>query len=123
MMAFTVAIGNTDAHLRNHSFLHGAGKISLAPIYDAAPTANFVSGRQLALWVDDQALLGIITRKQLVREIVSWGLTAEVAENVVDATLTGLITAYPLAAEVVPQVPGAIADSCRLRTENLLRQR
>jgi HipA-like C-terminal domain len=29
--------GNTDAHLRNHAFLHQAGALALSPVYAAAP--------------------------------------------------------------------------------------
>jgi serine/threonine-protein kinase HipA len=123
MMTFTVAIGNTDAHLRNHSFLHKSNTISLAPVYDAAPTAEFASGRQLALWVDGQALLAVVTRAHLIREAVSWGLRGEVAENVVDTTLAGLIDAYPRAAQAVPGVASTIVEKCWVRTEILLRQR
>jgi serine/threonine-protein kinase HipA len=122
MLTFTVAIGNTDAHLRNHAFLHGAGKLALAPIYDAAPTAAFAGTRQLALWVDDQPLLAVVTRGHVVRELVHWGLDHDEAAGVVGDTLARLAHAYGEAANAVPQAATAVVDGCQRRTENLLQQ-
>jgi serine/threonine-protein kinase HipA len=123
MMTFTVAVGNTDAHLRNHSFLHADGMVTLAPIYDAAPTSEFASARQLALWVDDQALLGVIKRANLVAEMSGWGLDTAAAKEVVGTTLEALAESYTQAVEEIPEVPPAVVEQCRVRTENLLRQR
>src|SRR5260370_21353165 len=95
MITFTVAIGNTDAHLRNHAFVHGRNTVSLAPIYDAAPTAEFALTRQLALWVGGQPLLSVVTRDHLMRELASWGLDSDPACDVIDTTLTRLAAAYP----------------------------
>ena len=122
MLTFTVAIGNTDAHLRNHAFLHGAGKLALAPIYDAAPTVAFAGTRRLALWVDDQSLLAVLTRGHLVRELVHWGLDHDEAAEVVGNTLVRLAHAYDEAANTVPEAATAVVDACKRRTENLLQQ-
>lgn len=124
MMTFTVAVGNTDAHLRNHSFLHGeTAMVSLAPIYDAAPTAHFGNARQLALWVDDQPLLAVITRTHLIAEMTRWGMGSDIAEDVVDATLASLADAYPDAARQIPEAPASVVEQCQVRTANLLRAR
>jgi len=120
MMTFTVAIGNTDAHLRNHAFLHGENTVSLAPVYDAAPTAGFAGTRQLALWVSGQPLLSVVTRDHLIREMASWGLDSDAACDVIDTTLTRLAAAYPEAAETIPGVPPAMVEACQTRTRNLL---
>ena len=123
MMTFTVAIGNTDAHLRNHALLHGTGTVSLAPISDAAPTARIAGTRQLALWVDEQPLLAAITYRHLIREMVCWGLTEDSAGEVADTTLAALAGSYAEAAQAVPEVsPGIVAD-CEMRTRSLLRHR
>ena len=121
MMAFTIAIGNTDAHLRNHAFLHSGAALSLAPVYDAAPTVEFASTRQLALWVDGQALLAAVTRGHLLREMTAWGLPADEGEAVLDSTLTSLLRAYPQAALETPGVRATTIDACTARTERLLR--
>lgn len=122
MLTFTVAIGNTDAHLRNHAFLHRRNDLSLAPIYDAAPTAEFAGTRELALWVDGQSLLAVVTRGHIVREVTSWGLSTDTAERVVESTLTRLAEVYDEAAEATPEVSRSVAQACQRRTEKLLRQ-
>jgi len=122
MLAFTVAIGNTDAHLRNHAFLHRAGKLALAPIYDAAPTVAFAGTRQLALWVDQQSLLAVVTRGHVVREMVNWGLDHDEAAQVADDTLARLAHAYDEAARAVPEAATPVVDACKRQTESLLRQ-
>lgn len=120
MMTFTIAVGNTDAHLRNHALLHGSGVVSLAPIYDAAPTSQFVSTREVALWVANQPLLIAITRKHLVDEMVGWGLKRIDAESVVESTLAALADALPCAAAQLPSVPATVVEYCLGRTQRLL---
>lgn len=123
MMTFTVAIGNTDAHLRNHAFLHEAGALTLAPIYDAAPTAEFAGTRQLALWVGGQQLLAVVGRDHLLREMTSWGLDPDDAAGVYEGTLAGLADSYDVAARLVPEVRPEIVATCKTRAKNLLRKR
>lgn len=121
MLTFTVAIGNTDAHLRNHAFLHRGNDVSLAPIYDAAPTAEFAGTRELALWVDGQSMLTVVTRGHIIREVASWGLNPDTAEQVVESTLTRLAGAYDDAAQAVPEVSRKVVEACQRRTEKLIR--
>jgi serine/threonine-protein kinase HipA len=121
MLAFTVALGNTDAHARNHSFLHLGGRITLAPLYDAAPTAEFVATRSVALWVAGQPLLSALTHRHLHEEAVSWGLTQERARIVVDAVLERLDAAFEAAATHTPQVDPALVERVRSRTARLCR--
>jgi len=122
LMTFTIAIGNTDAHLRNHAFLHAGDTIRLAPVFDAAPTAEFAGTRQLALWIDDQSLLSIVTRGHLLHEAIAWGLPEDAAGHVIETTLSSLADAYPEAAASVPRVPTAMVAACARRTTRLLRQ-
>jgi serine/threonine-protein kinase HipA len=122
MVTFTVAIGNTGAHLRNHSFIHGTGTLSLAPVYDAAPTVQFAGTRDLALWVGGQAMLAAVTRGHIIREVASWGTQTDEAADVV--TLTLQRTADPLskAAQATPEVPRPAVEACEAQVERLLRQ-
>ena len=122
MVTFTVAIGNTDAHLRNHSFIHGIGTLSLSPVYDAAPTAQFAGTRDLALWVGGQALLAVVTRGHIVRELVSWGMETDAAADVVDSTLQRTADALGKAAQATPEVSRSVVEACEARVERLLRQ-
>jgi serine/threonine-protein kinase HipA len=121
MLTFTVAIGNTDAHLRNHAFLHGAGTLALSPVYDAAPTAEFAGTRHLALWIGGQSLLAVVTRRHLLHELASWGMLPDDAADVIDSTLGSLADAYDEAAGLIPEVSPAIVAACRARTERLRR--
>ena len=122
MVTFTVAIGNTDAHLRNHSFMHGTGTLSLAPVYDAAPTVQFAGTRDLALWVGGQAMLAVVTRGHIAREVASWGMETDEAAEVVDLTLQRTADALSEAAQATPEVPRSVVEACEARVERLLRQ-
>jgi serine/threonine-protein kinase HipA len=122
MVTFTVAIGNTDAHLRNHSFMHGPGTLSLAPVYDAAPTAQFAGTRDLALWVGGQAMLAVVTRGHIARELASWGMETDEAAEVVNLTLQRTADAVSRAAQATPEVPRSVVGACEARVERLLRQ-
>jgi serine/threonine-protein kinase HipA len=122
MVTFTVAIGNTDAHLRNHSFMHGTGTLSLAPVYDAAPTAQFASTRDLALWVGGQSMLAVVTRSHIVAELASWGMETDEAAEVVGSTLQCTADALGKAAQAIPEVPRSVVEACEARLERLLGQ-
>lgn len=102
-VTFTVAIGNTDAHLRNHSFLHGTGTLSLAPIYDAAPAAQFAGTRDLALWVGGQAMLAVVTRDHIIRELASWGMESHEAAEVVDPDCGAAFAAHGVRSRSPPR--------------------
>jgi len=123
MVTFTVAVGNTDAHLRNHSFLHDTGTLKLAPVYDAAPTAQFAGTRDLALWVGGQAMLAIVTRDHIIRELASWRMDHDEAAEVVDSALTRIAAAISKAAQATPEVSRSVVEACEGRVERLLRQR
>jgi serine/threonine-protein kinase HipA len=123
MVAFTVAIGNTDAHMRNHSFLHGSSTLKLAPVYDAAPTAQFAGTRDLALWVGGQAMLAAVTRDHIIRELASWGMDSDEAVEVVNSTLARTAAALSEAARATPEVPRSVVEACESRVEQLLRKR
>lgn len=122
MVTFTAAIGNTDAHLRNHAFLHGPGTLALSPVYDAAPTAEFAGTRHLALWIGGQSLLAVITRRHLQQELARWGMAPGEAAGVIGSTLDNLASAYDQAARLTPEVSPAIVTACQARTERLRRQ-
>jgi len=123
MVTFTVAIGNTDAHLRNHSFLHGTGTLSLAPVYDAAPTAQFAGTRDLALWVGGQAMLAAVGRDHIVRELASWGLDGDEAADLVDSTFARIAAVIGEAARATPEVPPSVVEACTAQVERLLGRR
>jgi len=109
-MTVSLAVGNLDAHARNHSFLIHDGVVEFAPMYDVAPTVLFARSRQLGLWVDGQALLSFVTRRHLVAEMHGWGMSGSAARDVVERTLSGLETALPAAASKIAAVPAGMVD-------------
>jgi len=115
----TVALGNGDAHARNHGFLIENGVVRLAPAYDVAPTVEFVRSRQLGLWIDGQAMLVAITRRHLLREMTAWGMLLGDARDVLEATLEALEVALPLAAAGLPVVDDALVERCLDRVRRL----
>ncbi len=92
-MVLTVAVGNTDGHARNHSFLIEGGVLSFAPIYDVAPTMAFVPARTLALTIAGENQMVKITRLRLAVEMQSWGLTGVEADAIIDDTIEGIAAA------------------------------
>lgn len=92
-MVLTVAMGNTDGHARNHSFLIEDGALSFAPIYDVAPTMAFVSARTTALSIAGENQIKKMTRLRLAVEMQSWGLTKIEASDVVNETYERIVDA------------------------------
>jgi serine/threonine-protein kinase HipA len=48
-IAFSIAINNTDDHLRNHGFLRGRGGWTLSPLFDVNPTPDPGAGRVMGI--------------------------------------------------------------------------
>jgi serine/threonine protein kinase HipA of HipAB toxin-antitoxin module len=96
-MAFTVAIGNADAHAKNLAFLHPTpARLELAPLYDTVPTALFEAlPRRCAMTVNAVfADLHDVTFTDLVAETVGrrrWRLDDDVATAVAQETLDALL--------------------------------
>lgn len=95
MTTFHVAIGNADAHGKNHSILHHSdGRIELAPVYDAWSTIQYSRlSRTMSLSVDRTFQLEAITVARLVNEAATWGVMASVAETTIRTTLAQLAEA------------------------------
>jgi serine/threonine-protein kinase HipA len=85
--AFSVAVHNTDDHLRNHGFLRAQGGWTLAPIFDVNPNpdlhANRVTGIDGARGVDDEAL-GLESLAAECR--LSSSRRSQIATEILDAT-------------------------------------
>ena len=119
-MTFNVAIGNTDAHAKNFSFLHGeGGEIELAPLYDVAPLILNAEGtKYMAIKINGERFQPFITREDLVSESVGWGLEEGRVLSVVNDTLEQIRHAVEDAdaSDVDPQIPLLIAN----QSKNLL---
>lgn len=89
LITFNIVIGNGDAHSKNYSVLLGRrGEVSLAPLYDSAPTyylaprfsgtGHLINGRSNLDWVDAD---------DLVAEARTWGIAQKRARTTVDSVL------------------------------------
>ena len=119
--AFNVAVGNTDAHAKNFSFLHHEdGSVVLAPLYDVAPLAlAFDATTRLSMRINGVEHLPDVTRDDLVAEGVVWGVREAAARTAVDETLHAMIDAtrtIPAPESIEAHVPGYV----RGQAQNLL---
>lgn len=86
LAAFTVIVGNTDGHAKNHSFLRlpDDGRVELAPAYDISMHEHTnVSSGTLALKIAGESAIARITADDLVAEGQSWGMAPRRATRVV----------------------------------------
>ena len=86
-VAFSVAIHNTDDHLRNHGFLRGKAGWVLSPLFDVNPNPDTAEEREIGIGTAharDKELEG------LMASAATFGLSDEVAtktlQEVLDAT-------------------------------------
>ncbi|MCB2178047.1 MAG: HipA domain-containing protein [Actinomycetales bacterium] len=92
LTTFNLAIGNTDAHAKNISFLrHADGTVRLAPAYDVAMHMHSPAASGLfAMDVNGTDQITEITATDLVDEAASWGMPRRRAIQAVHATLDAL---------------------------------
>jgi serine/threonine-protein kinase HipA len=120
-VAFTVAIGNADAHGKNLALLHDApGQVRLAPLYDTVPTllwpklrdtaAMTVAGRSA---LANPSSLGVET---IVAEARAWPLEAATVRRAVREMLEQL-----LAVAGTFDLPDRLADFVAARAHAMLR--
>jgi serine/threonine-protein kinase HipA len=96
LVTFTVVVGNTDAHAKNHAFVrHPDGaRASLAPAYDVSMHLHSpASSGRFALDVDGRDEARAIGVPELVAEGRAWGLPARRAARVVADTLERTVAA------------------------------
>lgn len=122
--AFTVAVGNTDAHAKNFSLLHDErGRVTLAPIYDAAPLAlAYDATDALALRINGVTRLPDVTADDLVAEAMSWGVPSGEARTAIDETLAAIVEATR-EVHAHPAIEAHVPGYIRGQAENLLAGR
>ncbi len=103
-VAFTVVIGDADAHGKNVSLLHlDPAHITLAPLYDTVPTALWPRLRPTAaMRVGGRDQLPAITSADLLTEARRWGLTHRRAHQ----ALSDVLERLTVAAADLPTRPG-----------------
>lgn len=115
-----MALGNADAHAKNHSVIHQAGTATLSPLYDVSPTMAFVPEQHAAsLRIDGKVRMDGITRGHLVREAVAWGVPQPVATRTIDETLDRLRAGMDDADARYPDLPARIRDHVRRSFERV----
>lgn len=131
-VAFNWLIGGTDAHAKNYSILHAAGRqVRLAPLYDlisVVPYPELTHGRnRLAMAVDGETLIHAITWRHWKRLAASLALDGEqlvkhikqVGERIPDA-LAETIAAAELDKKeifVLRRIADIIIDHVTIRLE------
>jgi len=117
----SVAIGDLDAHAKNHGLLHPInGSVRLAPAYDVVPQAHQSIDGEVALAIAKQYRFASLTREMLVAKIGGWGLRG--AEGLVARTLDEI---HALVLEETPAdgAHDALQDDLLRFTKNLVEGR
>lgn len=127
-VTFNVLVGNADAHAKNFSILHPVddAEVELAPVYDVIATTSLRPVDQTGRPIPNDPTMGqlingisdirAVTRRDLVSEGLSWGLTrrraTDAIDDVVERALSGHETPEWLAT-VVADTASALAGSAR----------
>ena len=125
LTTFNLAIGNTDAHAKNISFIrYPDGDVSLAPAYDIAMHLHHTSAnRTFAMNVNDKSEIGSITVDDLLAEAGKWPMPRRRALLTVAGTLHNLWAELStLDHSRYPGVPEAAFHVVEERTRGLIGQ-
>lgn len=112
-LAFNALVGNTDAHLKNISFLVRPEGVQLAPFYDLLSTAvydtqsfdqdKWPAGTSLAWPIGPSARMASLTRDTLVAAGVTMGIKPASAGQMLDRFRRSLVTAADVLYQEVEQ--------------------
>ena len=103
--AFSMAVGNADAHAKNFSVLHepDSSIISLAPLYDVLSTVALeladnagrplLADTHLGQRVGGKTDIWNVVAADIVQEAVSWGICRQTAATVASHTIDQVISA------------------------------
>jgi serine/threonine-protein kinase HipA len=104
-VTFNVVIGNGDAHSKNYSLMiDRVGRVSLAPIYDSAPTAYLdPKYKGTGHVINGKTSIDTITVEDLTNEAASWGMSARRATSIIKSCMESVHDII----ETMPPPPGA----------------
>jgi serine/threonine-protein kinase HipA len=125
LTTFNLAIGNTDAHAKNISFIRNSdGDVSLAPAYDIAMHLHHTSAnRTFAMNVNGKSAIDSITVADLIAEAGHWPMPRRRALLAVSETLHNLSAELAiLDRSRYPGVPEAAFNVVEERTRALIGQ-
>jgi len=99
-VAFTVLIGNADAHGKNLSLLHPDPEdVSLAPLYDTVPTILWSRLRtEAAMAIGGQPMLPDVGLADIAREAIRWPHPAQRVERIAVETVEAVLAAVEVGA-------------------------
>jgi serine/threonine-protein kinase HipA len=115
-----VLIGNGDAHGKNFSLLYDSRGMRLAPLYDLASTLYYIEEERLAMYIDNVRRIQLVTPERLVKEAVSWGLSRQLAIEIVADVLERAPPAITAAAEETDNLPRQLLRLVRSQSERLI---
>jgi len=105
-MTVNLALGNTDAHAKNVSFLHHPERLmTVAPLYDIAPTRAFIDQQHVGMPINGRFRMDDIGLEELVAEAKGWRLDSLTARSVVVETIDALLGSIDDADDRFSQVP------------------
>ena len=125
LTTFNLAIGNTDAHAKNISFIRGPdGDASLAPAYDIAMHLHHTSAnRRFAMNVNGKSGIDAITVDDLLAEADHWPMPRRRSLLIVAETLHNLWTELKILDHSrYPGVPEVAFNVVEERTRDLIDQ-
>jgi serine/threonine-protein kinase HipA len=114
-VTFNIVIGNGDAHSKNYSLrIDRTGRVSLAPIYDAAPTAYLdAKYKGTGHVINGKTTIDRIDVEDLAAEAASWGMSERRANAIVRSCMESVYDVV----DSVPLRPGA--ESVRTNLESM----
>lgn len=116
-----LAIGNTDAHAKNHSLLYEAEcSPRLSPMYDVLPVREIEpSSEILSMRIGGKITAAEVGRADLLNEAESWDVAFDPAV-VIDDALESLASGVVDASETYPHAGSLFADAVNRRIEAFL---
>ncbi len=116
-----VLLGNGDAHGKNLSLLHHpSGSLELSPLYDLLSTLHY-GDDHLAMSIDTVQRLDRVTADRLVHEAVRWGLSRDVARDIVDDVLDRADDALAAARDETDGLPPALPGIVTMQVARMRR--
>lgn len=123
-LVITVALGDGDAHAKNHSLLHRGTAVTLAPLYDVVTTVAFQPRqRYAALAVDGKFRLDEITRAHVSREAHAWGIPERAVRTIIDGAIERLRAGMAAADEAYPELAPSVRLAIRSQFDRFVGSR
>jgi serine/threonine-protein kinase HipA len=119
-LVLNVALGNCDAHAKNFSLLHTpTGALRLAPLYDLLSTRLYPLDDKLAMYVDSVQKADRVTAQRIINEAAGWGMSRNIAEELVANTLNDLPAAIIQATRELDEFPDSLPELVSRRVDEL----